>query len=211
MTRLLRITALLAALSAGACAHAPDVAPMLDIADRDCSAAPNLAVAIAAAATANGEREKPTSIMIDAQSPCLTGPAGKSLYALFALPDGGPFTISLSSIPLGRSLFAPKASALDAQGAVIRDLPVGSFMFRGTSLTALYRSHAGERYLLVASDPPSVGKPLARVSESVTTTVVPVGVGYAAIYTGNDIVANTTWSHNGEVAISVVSDGPISK
>ena len=72
-------------------------------------------------AIVDGDREKPTIATIDLQSACVAGKSGKALYAVFALPDGGPYTVSLSSVPLGRSLFAPHASVLDAQGAVLRE------------------------------------------------------------------------------------------
>jgi hypothetical protein len=208
MTALLRGAALAAVLMAAACAHAPDVAPVLDLADRDCTAAPSLAGALPAVAIVDGDREKPVIATLDLTSPCVSGPNGKALYALFALPDGGPYTISLSSVPLGRSLFAPHASVLDAQGAVLRELATSSFMFRGTNLTVLYRSHPGERYLLVASDPPNVGKPLSRINETVQQTVASTGYATFVMYTGSDIPMSTTWAHNGQVIVNVVSDKP---
>ncbi|HXC54015.1 MAG TPA: hypothetical protein VNU97_01850 [Rhizomicrobium sp.] len=204
--------ALLAVLAAAACAHAPpDVAPILDLADRSCVPEPALAAALATAATVDGDREKPAVATIDAQTPCLAGPAGKSLYVLFALPGGGPYTISLSSVPLGRSLFAPRASVLDGDGKLLRDLPIDGFLFRGTNLTTLYRSHPGERYLLVASDPPSVGRLISRVNETVQQTYASTGYATFVIYTGSDIATDTTWAHNGEVTLSVVADKPAPK
>ena len=59
MKTLLRGTALIAVLMAGACVHAPDVAPVLDLADRDCAATPSLAGAFPTEATVDGDREKP--------------------------------------------------------------------------------------------------------------------------------------------------------
>jgi hypothetical protein len=208
MKALLRGTALVAVLLAGACVHAPDVAPVLDLTDRDCTAAPSLAGALPTVATVDGDRDKPTTATLDLQSTCVSGPNGKALYAVFALPDGGPYTVSLSSVPLGRSLFAPHASVLDGQGAVMRELATSSFMFRGTNLTVLYRSHPGERYLLVTSDPPNVGKPLSRINETVQQTVASTGYATFVMYTGSDIPMSTTWAHNGQVVVGVVSDKP---
>ena len=204
-----RCAVLLAALAAASCASKPpDIAPILDIAARDCPTAASLAVATPVAATQAGDSLKPVMATIDERAPCLAGDDGKSLYALFRLPDGGPFTISLASLTLGRSLFAPRADMLDDQGAEIRQLPQSSFMFRGTDLTVLFRSHAGERYLLVRSDVKSAGKPLSRVSGSVQQTVVPIGYGAVSVYTGSETSTDTTWSLNGEVRVSVVADKP---
>jgi len=200
---------LLAGLSAASCASKPpDIAPILDIAARDCPKAASLAVAMPVAATQAGDSTKPITAMIDEKAPCLAGDDGKALYALFRLPDGGPFTVSLASLTLGRSLFAPRADMLDDQGAEVRQLPPSSFMFRGTDMTVLFRSHAGERYLLVRSDVKSAGKPLSRVSGSVQQTALPVGYGAIYIYTGSETATDTTWSLNGEVRVSAVADKP---
>jgi hypothetical protein len=181
---------------------------LLDISGVGCSGTINLSAALPTTPTVEGATEKPSVVSITALSPCIEDKVGRSLYALFALPDGGPYTVSLSSVPLGRSLFAPRARLLDAQGGVLHELPASSFLFRGTNLTALYRSHPDERYLVVTSDPSSVGKPLQRLHEAVQSTYVSTGYVSAVIYTGSDIATNTTWAHNGEVVVGLVSDSP---
>ncbi len=209
MTAHLKAAALLSALMAAGCATPPlDVPPVLDLAGHECTETPSLAAAVPVVAIIDGKSEKPSTTMLDANSPCLARPAGKALYALFAVPDGGPYTISIASVPLGRSLLAPRASVLDDKGGLVRELPTSSFMFRGTYFTALYRSHAGERYILVESDPPSVGKPLSRVHETVQQTYLSTGYATVVVYTGSDIAMNTTWAHNGEVIVNVVGDKP---
>ena len=94
---------------------------------------------------------------------------------------------------------------------LVRHLPASSFLFRGTNLTSLYRSHAGERYLLVESDPANVGKPLQRVKENVQVNTFAVGYAYVEIHTGTDVASAATWSHNGQISVSVVRDKPAKK
>ena len=207
-----KFVSLATALLVSACVTPPpDVPPLLEVSNANCVATPDLAAAVPTTVTLDGDSEKPSSVTIDANSRCLAGNAGKSLYAIFLIPDGGPYTISLSSVLLGRSILAPKAEVLDAQGAMVHELPASSFLFRGTNLTSLYRSHAGERYLLVESDPANVGKPLQRVKESVQVNTFAVGYAYVEIHTGTDVASAATWSHNGQISVSVVRDKPVKK
>jgi len=186
----------------------PDVPPLLQITSANCAAVPDLSTVVPTVATIDGDDEKPAIVTLDATSRCLAGTTGKSLYAIFSIPDGGPYTINVSSVSLGRSILAPKAEVLDAQGAVLHELPTSSFLFRGTNLTSLYRSHAGERYLLVQSDPANVGKPLQRLKENVQVNAVGTGYVYVEIHTGTDVASTATWSHNGQISVSVVRDKP---
>lgn len=212
MRTVLRLAAPLIALAAAGCAHPPpDVPALLDIAGHTCADTPAIDGAIATVPTIDGDSEKPTIAMLDAQSPCLTTPDGKALYTVFAIPDGGPYTIRVASVPLGSSILAPRASVLDEHGAPIRELPVTSFMFRGDNLAALYRSHPGERYLLVRSDVASAGKPLSRITESVQRTYASTGYATFVIYSGTDLPNSTTWGLNGKVLVSVVADKPVKK
>ena len=214
MTRRLvpRVFSVTAALLVSACVTPPpDVPPLLEVTSANCAAAPDLSAAVPTVVTLDGDDEKPAVVTLDANSRCLAGTTGKSLYAIFAIPEGGPYTISLSSVSLGSSILAPKAEVLDAQGAVLHELPASGFLFRGTNLTSLYRSHAGERYLLVESDPANVGKPLQRLKENVQVTAVSTGYVYVEIHTGTDVASTATWSHNGQISVSVVHDKPVKK
>jgi len=200
---------MLAALALAGCAHpAPDVAPLLAVAADSCAANPALDGAITTTATVEGDSEKPATATLDQHAPCLVTPEGKALYAVFALPDGEPYTIRVSSVPLGSSILAPRAIVLDAAGQVLRELPVTSFMFRGSNFAALYRSHPGERYLVVRSDVASAGKPLSRIMERTQQTAASTGYATFVIYTGSDLPMNTTWALNGEARVSVIADKP---
>ena len=207
--RRVQTLALLAALDVAGCAHPPpDVAPLLTVATDSCATSPTLGSAVPTAATIDGDTEKPATAMLDEHSPCLATSDGKALYTVFALPDGGPYTIRVASVPQGSSILAPRAIGLDAAGQVVRELPVTSFMFRGNNFVALYRSHDGERYLLVRSDVPTAGQPLARIQESIQQTVASTGYATFIIYTGSDLPMNTTWALNGKILVSVVADKP---
>jgi hypothetical protein len=213
MGRLLpKFVSLAAALFVSACVTPPpDVPPLLEITSENCAAVPDFSAAVPTVVTLDGDDEKPATVTLDAASRCLAGTTGKSLYAIFSIPDGGPYTISLSSVLLGSSILAPKAEVLDAQGAMVHELPASSFLFRGSNLTSLYRSHAGEHYLLVESDPANVGKPLQRVKENVQVTTASAGYVYFEIHTGTDVANTATWSHNGQISVSVVRDKPAKK
>jgi hypothetical protein len=208
--RLLRNGAALAAVltAAGCATPPPDVQPVLTVAQASCPASPALDGAVATAPTIDGDSEKPATATLDLQSPCVATDDGKALYAVFALPDGGPYTIRVSSVPQGSSILAPRAIVVDANGQAIREVPVTSFMFRGATFAALYRSHPGERYLMVRSDAASAGKPLSRVTEQTQQTMIATGYASFIIYTGSDLPMNTTWSLNGKVLVSVVADKP---
>jgi hypothetical protein len=208
VARFPRNAALLLSLLVGACATPPDVAPLLDLSTARCALKIERSNAVGTVPTIAGDDEKPSIVTLDLRSPCVEDASGKSLYALFYLPDGGPYTVSVSSVPLGRSVFAPRAAILDAQGAELRRLPTSSFLFRGSNLTALFRSHDGDRYLLVTSDLSSVGKPLRRSQESVQIYTTSSGF---TIHTGTDVLSESTWSLNGQVAVSVVGDKPKAK
>lgn len=209
VARFSRGAALLLSLLAGACVMPPpDVPPLLDLSAAMCAPRVERLNAVGTVPTIDGDDEKPSIVTLDLRSPCVEDASGKSLYALFYLPDGGPYTVSVSSVPLGRSVFAPRATILDEQGAELRRLPTGSFLFRGPNLTALFRSHIGDRYLLVTSDLSNVGKPLRRSQESVQIYTASSGF---TIHTGTDVSSEATWSLNGQVAVSVVGNKPKAK
>ncbi|MEJ1969802.1 MAG: hypothetical protein WDN03_14375 [Rhizomicrobium sp.] len=192
----------LALFVAGCAAKPPDLEPVTMIAARSCDTRPALANAVAVAP----DPDKPANALIDAQARCLDGAGGKALYALFALPDGAPYTVSVSSVPMGRSTFAPRAILLDSAGNVMRELPDGSFLFRGANLTALFRAHPGERYMAVASDTHLVGRPISRLQENTQVRGAAAGGFYFEIHTGSEQTHDSTWSHNGQIVVAVTPD-----
>src|SRR6185437_15724309 len=167
------------------CASAPP--PLLDISAHACSSSPDL---IAAKSLPLGEsgHPSPVKVDIDDSAPCLQTPQGKSLYAAFRLPDSlSPYLIAVRSLPLGKGIFVPHLLLLGGTGAVRRQIGQDELEFRGTTLSAIIRSHPGELYLLVAATPQSVGKTDSRIIETTRATGGATGNGgYFYINTGQD-------------------------
>ncbi|MGH8516121.1 MAG: MalM family protein, partial [Panacagrimonas sp.] len=93
---------------------------------------------------------------IDPASRCLALPDGSAVsYAVFRLPRyRGPWTLQVDSELSGRSLFAPEALLLDADGKVLREVSFERFAMRGDRLqTTVFFSeeNVAEHYLLLHS------------------------------------------------------------
>ena len=155
----------------------------------------------------DGEDPGAIDLVIDEGSTCLTGADGKkSLYQVVELPDvGAEYILSVESFQQGNSIFAPELQLLGSNGSVIRDVSHDDMMFRGTSLTALLRAKPGERYLLIRSDPQTVGLGESRVMDSIRQNG-----GYNAatggtfyVYTGATTTNTMTYSHGGKLKIIV--------
>lgn len=189
---------LLAPLALAGCAAPP---PLLDLSGRACAASPDL---ISAAPVALSDPRHPDTVKlrIDATAPCLETPQGKSLYGAFRLPDSTvPFMIAVRSVPLGEGLFVPRLLLLDGTGAVAREIGRDELEFRGDTLTALIRSHPGERYLVVASTPQSIGQSETRISERTVTTQSSGGGITFAVHTGVDAAHTYVDAHDGVIIV----------
>jgi hypothetical protein len=88
---------------------------------------------------------------------------------------------------------------LDPAGQVTREVTLETFLFRGLSLTANLRSHPGERYLIVASEPGAVGRQDARI---VSTARATSSSGIVVTY-GNDVNDRYTYAYNGSVTVAI--------
>jgi hypothetical protein len=198
--------AALACLALAACATpAPPPPPLLAVSGADCSATPDLSKAASLQLPAKAGDEKPVAVTFDGETACLLSAAGsKSFYRIFALPsDAPPYTILISSQPFGYGIFAPHLMMLDNAGAVTREIKSGAFVFRGNELTALLRSHAEERYLLVASDPDSLGKQFARITEQTQVYAGSTGTAIYEIHTGTDTNNQLIYTANGKVSVTL--------
>ena len=195
----------LACLALAACATTPTPVPLLTVSATNCSAAPNLSTAAPLVLAAKPGDEKPVELTFDAQTSCLQSAAGtKSLYRVFALPaDAPPYTIMVSAVPFGQALFAPHLMLLDGQGSMTREVKSDPFVFRGSQLTALLRNHADERYLLIASDPDSMGKQFARTLEETQVYTGSTGYGIYQIHTGTDTTQQMIYTANGNVSVTL--------
>ncbi len=144
----------------------------------------------------------------DGTTACWQANGRRSLYAVFALPQStGPVLVTVTSTPLGYGLLSPRVLLLDDQAAVVRELPRDKFTFHGNSLYLGIRLHDGERYLMVASDPATVGTPISRINEATNMTGSSImtssgAVGFLEIHTGSETTSMFTYSHTGTVTVS---------
>lgn len=126
--------------------------PILSLEARSCTASVQLAPASEVSfGVASG-----TTMMVDATAPCFETPAGRASYAVFRLPVATePFQITVRSSARGLALLLPKAEIYDAQ-----DRPraaIDGFRAVRGALVASARGLPGDRYVVVASSPASVG------------------------------------------------------
>src|ERR1700761_5761452 len=162
MARLPSRAAVLAAtlLAAGCATPAP---PTVSLAGRACESEINVLTG-RAIPLALSER---STVTLDDKAACAeTKDGGRSVFAAFVLPPvPGPTLVSVTSDPIGEGLFSPHVLMLDGGGNILREIPRDSFNFHGASLKVGIRVHAGERYVLVLSDPQTVGGGLTQVQE----------------------------------------------
>jgi hypothetical protein len=193
------LAAVLPALLA-ACA-APAVPPILSLDGRPCVARPDLASAQALPLDAGN----PVKLDLDAGAACLEpGGGGRSAYAAFRLPRSEqPYLLTVTSAPLGDTLFSPRLVLLDEQGKVLREVPRDDFMFHGVALYAGLRAAPAERYLIVASDAPTVGQQVSHIIGESRATPMPVGIGALVIInSGSERQQVITYAHNGRVTVA---------
>ena len=190
----------LGAAALAACAAAPALPPILSLDGHPCAERPDLVGAEDLPLDAG----HPVKRAFDADAACLeTAGSGKSVYAVFRLPQSGePYLLSVTSAPVGETLFSPRLVLLDGQGEILRRVPRDDFMFHGTSLYAGLRAAPAERYLVVASDPASIGQQVSHIVGDSRMIPVPVGIGAVAmIHSGSETQQFFTYAHNGSVTI----------
>ncbi|MBV8650739.1 MAG: hypothetical protein JO255_04680 [Alphaproteobacteria bacterium] len=190
---------LLPAALLASCNHA--LPPLVTLDGRDCAARPDLA----GAQPIILDPDKDVTVRLDATAPCVQAADGtKSVYGVFRLPQSAdPYVVSVTSTLSGRGLFSPRLMLVDREGTVLREVPRDDFVFHGTSLYAGIRSHADEAYMIVASDPQSVGQQVSQTSEHGRATSAPTGGGgFLTIGIGSEKTHRFTYSHNGVVTVS---------
>lgn len=179
--------------------------PVISLANRACAA--NMDLASARPLSVDDEQPE-QQVDIDDDTPCVSDAGMHSTYALFRLPDSGPaYSIDVSSLAQGETLFAPRLLLLDVHGGIVRIVAKNDFMFRGSTLKATLFMNAGniarERYLAVTSAPEAVGTQDSRVVMGQGGGYVSGGAGVGAyIYWGTDTVQGLTYTHNGQVSVS---------
>jgi hypothetical protein len=183
----------------GGCAKPPPP-PSLSLAGRACVEKPDLPSASAVPLAEN----KPVSVTLDDRAPCIEAAgAGKAAYAAFSLPQSTEeYVLSVTSMPVGEGRFSPRLSLLDADGKKLRDIPPDMFMAHGTSLHAGLRPHAGERYLIVSSDPDTIGQTKSQIMDG-TQAASSYSPGLiVTIHTGTENNVTLTNAYNGIVTVA---------
>lgn len=176
----------------------PDSTPITDLSAKTCVEALDLTHAQQLTLDSDGEGK--AMLVIDSRSPCINTAGSKALYTVAVLPASDtPYAITVASIGQNDAFLAPHALFLTSAGTVSRDLPGDAFTFRKARLSALVRSRQNERYLVVESDPASVGKDFSRVAETVYSTYL----GSATIYSGSDVQRNYVFAHSGAIMVSI--------
>jgi Maltose operon periplasmic protein precursor (MalM) len=184
-------------------AAADDKAPAPVSAAIVCAAAPDLATAAVLKLTK--DRGDSIDIKMKGSEPCVLDAAQKSSrYTVIALPaSDAPFLVTVESEPVNTQLFAPRLMLLDSKGAVLRSVARDAFLFHGDTLHVVLRSHAGEAYLVIASDPDSAGQTVSHVSESTSVMPIVTPGAYIILHTGSDESNTLIYSLTGEITVSV--------
>jgi hypothetical protein len=189
-----------------ACTTGPGPAPVVTLLldGRACARDPDLAMTRALVLSTN----KSVTVAVDEKMPCLTDSSGDpSLYAVFTLPQAmEEFLVSVTSYPQGQTLFAPRVMILDETGQPMREVSRDLFVFHGPALYLGLRVRAGERYLVVASDPKCVGQQVSHIqsaTQSNTAAAVTTGGAiFVNINTGSETTSDYTYAHNGSITVA---------
>jgi hypothetical protein len=198
-----RHVALLLGALAGCTAQLPAITPLVDLQRPACPMQPNAGIAASLAMMSKETRTKTVDIGPDA--PCVTADGGApSLYQAFALPAAAtPLVVTVSSVPAGETLFAPRVLLLDGDGNTTRQIGADAFMFRGGALTMLVRLRKDERLVVVASDPKVVGQPMGRIQEVAIHQVVTAYPVVVQVNTGAENQSHYLLSHSGRIKVEL--------
>jgi hypothetical protein len=202
----MRLVAVSLLLVLAACAPKPEiVAPVYSIGAKTCSA--EIDISTARPISFNAEEPEAIEVRIDGSSPCVEKPGSeRQLYQLIQLPvTSTPYLVSIGSKINGSGIFAPVLLTLDSEGNAKRQIDQSSFLFRGSSLTAKIQSQPDEHFLVIASNPASVGDTSMRIDSLVNShTTYSNGFAYR-VNTGHETRTNVTFSHSGLVSVSTHS------
>ena len=196
--------ALLGGLSA--CTTGPAVEPVLALPldGRSCARDADLATARALVLATN----KAVTVAVDEKMPCLADSDGEpSVYATFSLPQAmEEFLVSVTSIPQGQTLLAPRVMMLDESGQSMREISRDTFVFHGPALYLGLRVRAGERYIVVASDPKFVGKQVSHIQSATMSNTFGAATASGAVFvnvnTGAETATDYTYAHNGSITVA---------
>jgi hypothetical protein len=184
------------------CAHDPGPPPVIDLAAMPCTAA--ISTADAAPLVLKPKDATQVETVLDSKSQCVDQAGrGRSLYKVFALPrSDAPYMVMVSANPWGNTILAPQLEFLTG-GKTTRTTTRADFTFRGESLSAVLRGHAGEDYLVVMTDRDAFGSSVSRITERVDPTVVPAYPYYFVMYNGSGKTTDLHLSPAGAVMVTI--------
>jgi hypothetical protein len=199
--RLAPAVPLLGALFFSACATPPEpfVPPELSLDGYACAARPELA----GAPLVPFEAGKNVTADIGVGACLEPKGSARSSYVVFQLPEvAEPYLVRVTSMPLGETILSPRLLLLDVDGNLLRERARETFLFQGAALYTSLRAHPEERYLVIASDPATVGQEMTHISGSVQQNIASAGLVTFIYYTGNDQKRALIYAHNGRVIVS---------
>jgi hypothetical protein len=214
MRPVLAASALLAAAFAAACATTeppPPPQPVLAIAaERTCDA--DIKIDAARPLTPPKPRAEDTIIAsFDASTACIERDGAKLNYVVFKLPDFAVnHTLTVGGANEALRTAAVSVSMLDATGAVKRSFGRDKVMTYGAIRGVQLRPGADEAFVLVMSDPETVGK--VRTGVETAIAVSPnyaynsvTGGGSYNTQRGFETNASRTYSFEGTVVVKIVA------
>ncbi|MGH6872717.1 MAG: hypothetical protein ACREHE_14540 [Rhizomicrobium sp.] len=200
--------ALAGGLLAG-CVTTPPPPLQVDLTGRACAASADLR---APSVLVYSDKEQSFDVAFTAADPCVQTAQGPALYHVFQLPGPTPeMTFRIGSAPVGFGLFPIRVQLLDGKGAIKRDFSGDALTFRGNQLTALFRAHPDEFYMVVEGDPGILGHTVARTQETTQVSGAAAGRVYFTIHTGNDSTATYTFTQAGTVTVFLAPTTPPKK
>jgi hypothetical protein len=197
-----RISAVAALVALGGCVQQSAPPALTDISAHVCAATPDLSRATALAF--DEKNELVLKAEITDISPCMKIGSGSGLYAVYALPPASaPYVISVISMAQGSTLLVPRVLLVGPDGTVKREFSGDQVSYRNGGMGAVLRSHAGEAYVIVVSDPEAAGKTDSRVEEATHVSTSAYRYGSFQIHTGTDKTQTFNLSYNGHIEITL--------
>jgi hypothetical protein len=184
--------------------------PITSLQGRTCTAAPDFSHATVL--QVDKEDSKYTTATVDGNAACFNDARGASAYAVFAIPPlSGQYTIQVSSIPANPALFAVRILLFDKDGTLKRTIQEKQITYRGLALSAVFRNHDDEQFLVVASDPSVTGNSDNRISGNTNVTTICTMYGCFSSYSGSEAVTNVVLAHNGKLSVGLIPIPPAKK
>ncbi len=186
-----------------ACGAPPGPPPVTDLSTLACATSPDLISALPLPL----DKDKPVKIDLGATPACLAYADGsRASYVALNLPVApGLYLVTVSSKLVGNVLFAPRVSLLGSTGAVIRQVPQDDFNFHGDLLSVGLRVTPDIRFILVTSEPASVGQGNSHVVTVINSSTSTTYVGKRPVVTtytgGTERTDDFVYTHNGTVIV----------